>query len=588
MQPRSARILLSILLLAVPALADDPPQSESPLVRLLKSGRIPEDRQPQIIAKIGQLGSADDLRFLFDKVLADDGFAPAVRVKTLDALAEAALTRKGLKPSGSVAAVSRMMAPAIPASVRLAAIRLVGTWKEKRAIGDLASIAGDDATDIATRAAAFEALGAMGEPAAEVLSARSLDSKPKAIRLMAASALARVDPIAAAPRAANLIHSAEAGQDLAPLIAPFLARSDGAATLARSIGEMKIPTDNAKLALRAVYTLGRADAPLVAALSKAAGIENETRPPTKEEMDKLVADVASKGNAERGERIFRRPDLSCIKCHAIAGAGGGVGPDLSSVGLSAPVDYVINSILLPDQAIKEQYHTLVIATNDGQVFHGIVADKDESKVVLKQATGDLKTVPTSEIDESKEGGSLMPKGLANLMTRDEFLDLVRFISELGKPGPYAIHATPTIQRWRLMKPVPEDLREFLDHGAFVAKIRDSDPSVWVPAYGLSTGEIPVEEFTQLAGSRVLYLRGEIDVSSAGEIEVDLGSTHGMSLWLEGSDGPPVGRKRIWNATPGKHTITIRIDTTATKLAGVVVTLAKAPGSSAEFTIVGGR
>ena len=32
----------------------------------------------------------------------------------------------------------------------------------------------------------------------------------------------------------------------------------------------------------------------------------------------------------------------------------------------------------------------------------------------------------------------MPKGLANLMTRAEFLDLVRFLSELGKPGPYAI------------------------------------------------------------------------------------------------------------------------------------------------------
>ena len=36
----------------------------------------------------------------------------------------------------------------------------------------------------------------------------------------------------------------------------------------------------------------------------------------------------------------------------------------------------------------------------------------------------------------------MPKGLVNFMTRAEFVDLVRFLSELGKPGPYAIRSTP--------------------------------------------------------------------------------------------------------------------------------------------------
>ena len=60
---------------------------------------------------------------------------------------------------------------------------------------------------------------------------------------------------------------------------------------------------------------------LIAALSKAAGIDAEVKPPTKEEMDELVADVAAKGNAARGERIFRRADLNCMKCHAIAGRG---------------------------------------------------------------------------------------------------------------------------------------------------------------------------------------------------------------------------------------------------------------------------
>ena len=37
------------------------------------------------------------------------------------------------------------------------------------------------------------------------------------------------------------------------------------------------------------------------------------------------------------------------------------------------------------------------------------------------------------------------------------LDLARFVSELGKPGPYAIRSTPTIQRWQVLENPPTDL-----------------------------------------------------------------------------------------------------------------------------------
>jgi len=37
------------------------------------------------------------------------------------------------------------------------------------------------------------------------------------------------------------------------------------------------------------------------------------------------------------------------------------------------------------------------------------------------------------IKETKQNGSVMPSGLADTLTRAEFRDLVRFLSELGKP-----------------------------------------------------------------------------------------------------------------------------------------------------------
>ena len=580
---RNIAPLMLLTLLLPPVTADDAPRADSPLIRLLKSGRIPEERQPQIIAKIGQLGSAEDLAFLFDRAADPKGFSPSIRAKALDSLAVSALTRKGLKPTGDLGRIGTLLASETDPASRLAAIRLAGLWKVEAASGGLRQILDETSSDDVARIAAIEALLELRKW--DDIKLYTSPEKPRSVRFAAIGALSRKEPETAAKLAITVVREAKPGEDLAALIGPILDLKEGASFLSREVESQGLIADSAKLALRAVYALGRADAALIASLSKAAGVENDTKPPTKEEMDRLVAAVTARGDAARGERIFRRSDLNCNKCHSIAGAAGGVGPDLAAVGLTAPVDFVISSILTPDQAIKEQYHTLIVATNDGQIFQGIVADKDESKVVLKQATGELKTVPTSEIDESKEGGSLMPKGLANLLTRDEFVDLVKFVAELGKPGPYAIRSKPTIFRWRLMKPVPEELRNgSLDEGQFIAKVRDSEPSNWVAAYSLATGELPLDEFTELAGSRVLFLRGEIDVSSAGELDVDLGTHHGVSAWLDDAPGERPGRGLKWKVTPGRHTITLRIDMTDKKMTPPRVEISKAAGSSAEFSV----
>jgi putative heme-binding domain-containing protein len=582
--------VLFTLVLVPPALADDAlPTPDSPLVKLLS--KAPKERRGQIAALVAKRGTPADLRYLLDQTLAPDAFTPDVRLKALEGLADAALTR-ATKPDAHLEQIGALITPeggkGDPA-LRLAAIRLAGLWKVEELVNMLNVIASSPATDAITRAAALDAMASLSSPAArQSIEKLTAEGQPNTTRAQATAALARLDPKLAATKAATLIRAAEKGQDFVPLMAAFLNRKEGADLLASALATEKLPADNAKLALRAIYALGRADAALIAALSKAAGIDAENRPLSKEELEKLVAEVVAKGDAHRGEMVFRRADLNCMKCHAIAGAAGGVGPELSSVGLSSPIDYVINSILVPDQAIKEQYHTLVVATTDGQVFQGIVTDKDDSKVVLREATGDLRTVPSSEIDESKPGGSLMPKGLANLLTHDEFLDLVRFVSELGKPGPFALHAVPTIQRWRLLKPVPEDLAKAVpDAGAFVSQVRDSDPSRWVAAYALSTGELPLGEFAEIAGSPIVYAQGEIDVSSPGPIAFSLGGYEGVSAWIDDA-AVPTNAPIMKELAAGKHTLTLRIETRPTRRGTMKVEVTKPPGSSAEFTVVGGR
>ena len=301
--------------------------------------------------------------------------------------------------------------------------------------------------DESLRGEALDALAAIGgRVGRSQIEALTAPAQPVGTRILAVASLTKLDVDAAAARAAEILAAAPGpGRDLTPLLAAFLNRQGGADVLALAIGRHAVPADSAKLALRAVYALGRADPALVAALSRAAGLSAQTKPLTPTELNQLVAEVAAHGDPARGELIFRRADLNCMSCHSLSKAGGEVGPDLSAIGQTSPSDYIINSILNPDQAIKEQYHTLVVQTSEGQVFQGIVTDKDDQRIVLKEATGAPRAVPVASIEDQKPGGSLMPKGLANLMTHAEFVDLVRFLSELGKPGPYAIRTTPTIQ-----------------------------------------------------------------------------------------------------------------------------------------------
>jgi putative heme-binding domain-containing protein len=557
----------AILIAIAPASADD-----SPLVKLLKSGRVPEARLPAMLDQIGKRGSAADLGYLFDRAVDPKGFPAAARINALEALAEAALTRK-VRPEGDLARLGGVLAEKDDAG-RLAATRLAGLWKVEALDKPLGDLAGAANTPASLRAAALDALAEIG-PSNKTTIEGLTHARSAEVRPLAVAALARLDVDAASLAAASVLRDAAPGQDFAPMLAPFLNARGGPEALAKALDAANLPPDPAKLGLRALYALGSSNAPLVDALSKAAKISGDVKPPSKEEVERLLADVAAKGDPVRGEGVFRRADLNCMKCHAVAGAAGGVGPELSAVGSSSPVDYLINSIMVPDQAIKEEFVTKVVQTADGRVFQGIVADKDDKRLVLREATGELRTIPADEIDATKDGGSLMPKGLVNFVTRAEFVDLLRFLSELGKPGLYAIHTTPTVQRWRLLKPVPATPDEALK----------ADAAHWLPVYALVPGTLPLDEFAAQAGGPAIYLRGEVNVTAAGPVEFRLGSAEGVSAWVD--DKPFEAASFALDLEPGVHALMLRVDAAARK-APLKVEVAKPEGSSAEFTVVGGR
>ena len=603
-------LLVGLMMAAGPTPHARAQSDAAPLLRLLKSGRVPPERLAAIINLICQRGGEEELAEVYRRAVAAGGFAPELRREALDGLASAAQTRKKQPKLADLDGLARLFVDDDRAT-RLAALRLAGDWKAASLAPTVEKIvlAGDTGDEL--RRTALNALKSMHAESALRTVDKLLAAEDRHWQALGMAALAGLDLDQAAVRAAAMLGQSPANADVGIVLDALLKRRNGADKLAAALTSTGISADAAKVTLRHMYLAGRSDAALVDVLSKAAGIGAELPPPTPDQLQKLVAEVMAKGDPARGEAVFRRGDLGCIKCHAVSGAGGDVGPDLSAVGSTSPVDYVITSILHPDLSIKENFLTRSFVTSEGKIYQGIVVDRDDNRIVVKEASGQKSTIATADVEQEAEGRSLMPKGLAGFLTHAEFLDVVRFISQLGKPGEYAIRSQPTIQRWRYLKSTPPEVAvDNSDSGTIAKRVLAADESQWAAAYAKVAGALPLDELgvsdtrdgdTRDGGTtngdkkssdnkrddqKIIFLRGDVDVTTPGPIEVKLDSSSGLRVWIDDQelavDGPMVSE-----LTRGPHRIVMRVDAAQRERHEVRVVVDKPPGSSAVCTVVGG-
>jgi hypothetical protein len=181
----------------------------------------------------------------------------------------------------------------------------------------------------------------------------------------------------------------------------------------------------------------------------------------------------------------------------------------------------------------------------------------------------------------------MPKGLPNFLTHSEFLDLVKFVSELGKPGPYAVRSRPTIQRWRLLVPTPDKpSRTTPNEQVFRDEILNS-PN-WQPAYAKVAGDLPLADMTKIAGTPTVFLQAEINVTTAGNVVIDFGTApDGINAWLGEKPLVLVNEKAAAEVEAGTHKLTLRVDTKLYEASNLKVLVQPGESNAAEYTVVGG-
>ncbi len=535
----------------------EPEQARLVLAKLLPS-TLPKDGAGPWIQLVGQSGGPVELRRLFDQVVAG-GLEPAAAARALDSLGEAARLRKA-RPGRALDDVQKLFAHE-NAAVAAAAVRLAGNWKMGQFIGAMLQIARDGAAKPPVRQAAFEGLRNIGgKGAAEGLRKLAVQEAANGTGRQAAVALAAVDFGGSRNQILKVLAATKGDRDAEGLWRSLLGFKNAGKRLATGLPDIPPAENVAKAGLRVAREGSRNEPELVAALTPLAGPLESAADMTAEELKKFIADVTGKGDPARGERVYRRETMACVACHAIGGVGGLVGPDLTSIGASAPVDYLVESLLKPNDKIKEGYHSVIIETKDGEEYSGIVVRENDTEVVFRDSGNNENSIAKNNIQSRRNGQSLMPAGLMDALSVQERLDLSRFLSELGKPGPYDASQSKVARAWKIFTVHSTNQQK----GADEAAAGDLSIEGWEPVSATVVGGLmkddldPIVARYERRGVIALYAATRFQLAKDGKVTFELEAPAGSEVVI---DGVPVGKGATVKADlkAGEHTVVVKLD-----------------------------
>lgn len=405
------------------------------LVRdLLARHTLPVEAETALACTLAKNGSPEDCAWLLDAshFVREGTYAPAEHAKVLVALVSRVSAKQLQLPKESIPMIGQLVVAQQP-EIRAEGFRLAGAMKAEQYHAAIAQCAASTG-DLPDRDGAIDALGMYGSPAdLSQLESLATASAP-AIRIAAIRALTGPAIEKAAAAASDLLRKPGDGTPASELLQAFASRKDGLNLLAKAIQTSPLPPETAAALQTAMRAKGIDNPSLKSALETAAGGAKAQMKATPELVAELVKAVLEKGNAAHGDAVFHRPETGCIACHRIGTTGGNIGPSLDSIGSAQPLHFIIGAVLEPHREVKEGYEAVQVTAKDGQITQGYRWRDDADEMVLRDMMqpGEVK-IRKDQIAEIKELGSLMPSGLAENLTRQDLIDLFRYLSERGKP-----------------------------------------------------------------------------------------------------------------------------------------------------------
>lgn len=535
------------------------PRAVTDLLSQYVNGHVPEQYIDDVYSSVTKYGSEKDLSVLFDMVLNEK---TQRREQYLDVLI-AAMKQREISPDQDLKKIKTLFGDK-NRKVAQKAITLASLWKLEGFRNEFIRWAENGEKE--SQLTGLTALANLND--IESRNALMEFTKPpyqKEIRLAAIEKLISLDADKAAEAAFILFQDLKDKAQISGLLSSFFGNKKGPDALTKIFEGQEVPIEVAKAGLQQISRMsdrkkGEAAIQTLQKLFQNMNIviEKPTMPQVLDnwERDRLELDIKAYGDPVKGELVYRK--LNCMSCHAIGGAGGKIGTDLSSLGANAPTDYIMSSILTPDAEIKDGYELNQIVKKNGNVIMGYMVRETESEVVLRDIIGKEVAIPKFQIDTHQNiPGSLMPPGLTSGLTRDEFVDLVGFLSKIGKPGEYRVPTNNYIRYWQVLDADDDDADNIKKSGPGIVA-EDPASYFWNPVYSMVSGGLPFGEVPSVEGKvESKMVQFAIDVLSAGKVSLKF-DTRGIVAWLDSRSVPLQADGLIVDLEVGVHKIILDI------------------------------
>ncbi len=141
--------------------------------------------------------------------------------------------------------------------------------------------------------------------------------------------------------------------------------------------------------------------------------------------------VRLSGDPTRGAKAFEK--ATCATCHVVNEKGIDYGPNLTEIGDKLSIEGLYEAVLYPNNAISHGFQGVVLTKKDETQLGGYIVSETDSEVSLRMAGGVTQTVAQNEIAKREAMElSLMPPGLAAILSTEELADLVAYMRTLKK------------------------------------------------------------------------------------------------------------------------------------------------------------
>jgi putative heme-binding domain-containing protein len=478
---------------------------------------VTNDIVPRVMRRLVATGKAEDLAacVAFLRAVGDS----AVRRQALDGLLLALKDRQVDAPAGWKETFDSLLKDR-DGKVQQLARRLAVNFQDREAIRRALALAADATKAIPERLDALRDV-ALARPAeARPVLQKLLASDPNlAVRVGACRALAGYDhpDIPKALLAGWKNHPPALRVEAVNVLA---GRKAWAKALLDAVGARHVPrtdlTDNTILRIRAFN-----DKKLIQQVETVWGRFRDTPAELGKLIDKMrVALHEKRASFERGRKVF---DNQCAKCHKFDGRGHEVGPPLD--GAARDIEYLLANVLDPNRVIGQPYYLRLVQTKDGRLETGLLHAEDDRSITLKVENEQLKVIQKKDIDGKVRvvEKSVMPEGLGETVTVQDFRDLIRY----AMAHPFLTEVAVSRLVGFDEKAPPPDGRNPLAH----EDLKWTWPEVGVP------GRVPLPK-----GKGYVYVAAQVTAPEAMKPRLQLGAAQRVMVSVNG--------KVVHNGTPG--------------------------------------